>query len=41
MSKKAFEKFQNECGGEYSLVAPEDYTWQFSLDGEHCCLIGS
>ena len=34
--KKAFEKFQNECGGEYSLVAPEDYTWQFSLDGEHC-----
>mgnify|MGYP002086774477 CR=1 FL=1 len=34
--KKAFEKFQNECGGEYSLVAPEDYAWQFSLDGEHC-----
>ena len=24
------------AGGEYSLVAPEDYAWQFSLDGEHC-----
>ena len=34
--KKAFEKFQNECGGEYSLVAPEDYAWQFSLDGFGC-----
>ena len=34
--KEAFEAFQNECGSDYSLVSPEDYAWQFSLDGEHC-----
>ncbi|WP_297906048.1 RagB/SusD family nutrient uptake outer membrane protein [uncultured Parabacteroides sp.] len=34
--KRAFEKFQNECGDEYSLVSPDQYAWQFSLDGEHC-----
>ena len=34
--KKAFENFQNECGSEYSLVSPDEYAWQFSLDGEHC-----
>ena len=34
--KEAFLNFQNECGSDYSLVSPEDYAWQFSLDGEHC-----
>lgn len=34
--KKAFNHFQQECGNEYSLVKPEEYAWQFSLNGEHC-----